>query len=71
MKGSILRRDDHGSCVITRRCVAVKDQSCVEVYPVDCIHPSSELDGREAYDAAPQLYIDRGCVLTTGHASDV
>ncbi|MCL4495375.1 MAG: 4Fe-4S ferredoxin, partial [Firmicutes bacterium] len=26
--------------VITQRCVGVKDQSCVEVCPVDCIHPA-------------------------------
>lgn len=44
--------------VITTRCVDVKDQSCVEVCPVDCIHPASRIDGQGAFDAAPQLYID-------------
>lgn len=44
--------------VITTLCVDTKDQSCVEVCPVDCIHPSSDGDGQEAYDSAPQLYIN-------------
>ena len=41
--------------VITDRCVDEKNMSCVEVCPVDCIHPTaSEPD----HDHAPQLYID-------------
>ena len=37
--------------VITEPCITVKDQSCVEVCPVDCIHfDSDELD--------EMLYID-------------
>ncbi|AGL16608.1 4Fe-4S binding protein [Actinoplanes sp. N902-109] len=35
------------SYVITSRCVGTKDQSCIEVCPVDCIH-----------DAGEQLIID-------------
>ena len=35
--------------VITEPCIGVKDASCVEVCPVDCIHSD---------DAAPQYYID-------------
>jgi len=41
--------------VITEPCVGVKDQSCVEVCPVDCIHP---FQGEPGFEAAPQLYID-------------
>jgi NAD-dependent dihydropyrimidine dehydrogenase PreA subunit len=41
--------------VITEPCVGVKDQSCVEVCPVDCIHPS---DGEPGSEKAAQLFID-------------
>ena len=43
------------TCVIAEPCVGVKDQSCVEVCPVDCIHPHQ---GEAGFEAAPQLYID-------------
>lgn len=52
--------------VITQRCVGVKDQSCVEVCPVDCIHPSSDLDGHSEFDSAPQLYIDPDVCIDCG-----
>jgi ferredoxin len=35
--------------VITEPCIGVKDASCVDVCPVDCIHSD---------DDAPQYYID-------------
>lgn len=41
--------------VITQPCVGVKDGSCVDVCPVDCIHPASSESDYEQYD---QLYID-------------
>ena len=41
--------------VITEACVGTKDNSCVEVCPVDCIHPTTEEPG---YDEAAQLNID-------------
>ena len=37
--------------VITEACIDVKDKACVEVCPVDCIHPT---DG----EGEPLLYID-------------
>ena len=37
--------------VITETCVDVKDKACVDVCPVDCIHPT---DG----ESEPMLYID-------------
>ncbi|MCL6563731.1 MAG: ferredoxin family protein [Firmicutes bacterium] len=52
--------------VITNRCVDVKDQSCVKVCPVDCIHPALDLDGPEAFEAAPQLYIDPEVCIDCG-----
>jgi ferredoxin len=39
--------------VIAAPCVA--DYSCVEVCPVDCIHPTPDEPG---FDTAEQLYID-------------
>lgn len=39
--------------VITAPCVA--DYSCVEVCPVNCIHPTPDEPG---FDTAEQLYID-------------
>ena len=41
--------------VIAEPCIGVKDNSCVEVCPVDCIHPTPDEPGWEAVD---QLYID-------------
>ena len=41
--------------VITEPCIGVKDNSCVEVCPVDCIPPTPDEPG---YEQAEQLYID-------------
>jgi ferredoxin len=41
--------------VITAPCVGVKDTACVQVCPVDCIHPRPSDD---AFEATSQLYID-------------
>ena len=41
--------------VITEPCINVKDASCVDVCPVDCIHPRKDEAG---FDEVPQLYID-------------
>jgi len=38
--------------VIAEPCINVKDRSCVEVCPVDCIHPKADEDQGEV-----QLYI--------------
>src|ERR671933_3007892 len=41
--------------VIAEPCIGTKDNSCVEVCPVDCIHPTpNEPD----YKIEPMLYID-------------
>jgi NAD-dependent dihydropyrimidine dehydrogenase PreA subunit len=42
--------------VITYPCIGVKDASCVDVCPVDCIHPSPS--DQEAFDKAEQLHIN-------------
>ena len=41
--------------VINAPCIGVKDNSCVEVCPVDCIHPSPD---EPDYDRHEMLYID-------------
>ena len=41
--------------VIAEPCVGVKDASCVEVCPVDCIHPAPDEPGHAEIE---QLFID-------------
>lgn len=41
--------------VITSACIGNKDSSCVEVCPVDCIHPTPD---EPAYGEVEQLYIN-------------
>ena len=41
--------------VIAEPCIGTKDNSCVEVCPVDCIHPTPD---EPDYDKVEQLYID-------------
>ena len=43
--------------VITEPCIGVKDKSCVDVCPVDCIHGNEE---------DPQLYIDPSVCIDCG-----
>ena len=40
---------------IAQPCVTVKDTACVEVCPVECIHPTKN---EATFAAATQLYID-------------
>jgi ferredoxin len=41
--------------VIAEPCIGVKDGSCVEVCPVDCIHPTRD---EPDFTAVEQLFID-------------
>jgi NAD-dependent dihydropyrimidine dehydrogenase PreA subunit len=41
--------------VIAEPCIGEKDNSCVEVCPVDCIHPTPD---EPDYEAHQQLFID-------------
>ncbi|MFN8217771.1 MAG: ferredoxin family protein [Solirubrobacterales bacterium] len=43
--------------VIVEPCIDSKDTSCVEVCPVDCIHPTPQEEG---FEEAAHLYIDPG-----------
>jgi ferredoxin len=47
--------------VITQPCIGVKDASCIEVCPVDCIHSD---------DDAPQYYIDPDECIDCGACVD-
>src|SRR3954452_13332723 len=40
--------------VITDRCIGTKDAACVDVCPVDCIHPRKDAP---EFEAATMLYI--------------
>ena len=46
--------------VIAEPCIGTKDNSCVEVCPVDCIHPTPDEPG---YDAVEHLHIDPDAVI--------
>ena len=51
-----------GAYIIAEPCIGTKDTACVDVCPVDCIHPAKGRtydDGRPTFDEVPQLYIDR------------
>lgn len=50
-----LGRSNAMTYIITEPCIHVKDATCIEVCPVDCIHPRK--DEPEFADAA-QLYIN-------------
>ena len=41
--------------VIVEPCIDTKDTACVDVCPVDCIHPTKQ---DERFEAARMLYID-------------
>ena len=41
--------------VIAEPCIGTKDNSCVEVCPVDCIHPTPD---EPDYEQVEHLYID-------------
>merc|ERR1712096_596095 len=58
MGGTIVNRKEAKimTYVICEPCVDVKDTACVDVCPVDCIHPTSEFP--ELFEAANQLFID-------------
>jgi len=41
--------------IICEPCIGVKDTACVDVCPVDCIHPTKDED---AFENSEMLYID-------------
>lgn len=52
---------------ITEPCIGVKDASCVEVCPVDCIHPRPEAPD---FDKEEMLYIDPDTCIDCGLCVD-
>lgn len=63
--------------VITEACIGTKDRSCVDVCPVDCIHPTSSEDDSadEMLYINPDECIDCGacepaCPVTAIYAED-
>jgi ferredoxin len=54
--------------VITDACAGVKDTACVEICPVDCIHPTPKERG---FSEATQLYIDPDACIDCGMCVDV
>ncbi len=54
--------------VIGSACVGVKSHDCVDVCPVDCIHPKK---GDPKFSEAPQLYINPVECISCGHCEAV
>ncbi|MBI2118577.1 MAG: ferredoxin family protein [Elusimicrobia bacterium] len=48
---------------IAQPCVGVKDTACVEVCPVECIHPTKN---EGTFASAEQLYIDPNTCIDCG-----
>jgi ferredoxin len=49
------RSGDEMTFVITEPCIGTKDTACVDVCPVDCIHPTKD---DPEYESSEMLYID-------------
>jgi NAD-dependent dihydropyrimidine dehydrogenase PreA subunit len=49
--------------IITEPCINVKDLTCIDVCPVDCIHPRKDEKG---FAKSPQLYIDPDVCIDCG-----
>lgn len=52
---------------IAEPCIGVKDTACVDVCPVDCIHPTKD---EEAFAKSDQLYIDPDTCIDCGLCVD-
>lgn len=56
------------SYYIAEPCIGTKDTACVEVCPVDCIHPTKDEDN---FEEAKQLYIDPETCIDCGACEPV
>lgn len=54
--------------IIAEPCIGTKDTACVEVCPVDCIHPTKDEDN---FEEAKQLYIDNDTCIDCGACEPV
>jgi ferredoxin len=52
---------------ITTDCIGTKDTACVDVCPVDCIHPTKD---EENFEAEKQLYIEPETCIDCGLCVD-
>lgn len=53
--------------VIAEPCIGTKDAACVDVCPVDCIHPTKD---SPAYETVDQLFIDPTTCIDCGLCVD-
>ncbi|MAC19171.1 MAG: ferredoxin [Phycisphaerae bacterium] len=53
--------------IIAEPCIGTKDTACVEVCPVDCIHPTEDEDVKATDE---QLYIDPDTCIDCGLCVD-
>jgi NAD-dependent dihydropyrimidine dehydrogenase PreA subunit len=53
--------------IIGEPCIKTKDTSCVEVCPVDCIHPTKD---EPSFETEDQLYIDPDTCIDCGLCVD-
>ena len=52
---------------ITEPCIGTKDTACVDVCPVDCIHPTKDED---SFEGEKMLYIDPDVCIDCGLCVD-
>ena len=53
--------------IIAKPCIGTKDTSCVEVCPVDCIHPTKD---EPEFEDVEMLYIDNDTCIDCGLCVD-
>ena len=56
------------SYYIAEPCIGTKDTACVEVCPVDCIHPTKDEDN---FEESKMLYIDPDTCIDCGACEPV
>ena len=54
-QADILKEKRKMTYVITEACINVKDAACVDICPMDCIHPRKDERG---FAESPQLFIN-------------
>ena len=50
--------------IITEPCIGTKDTACVDVCPVDCIHPTKEND--KFFEGTGEIILKNGDIAATG-----
>jgi NAD-dependent dihydropyrimidine dehydrogenase PreA subunit len=62
-----IRKDTSMPHVIAEPCIGTKDTSCVDVCPVDCIHPTKS---EPKFGTTNQLYIEPNVCIDCGLCVD-